>query len=197
MFTPTARRSLLSRICSRAARTAPTALTGLALGGLLIACSASGTNFKTAAEKVINEEISKIAGLSQLEGLCDKPANTEVGETFKCTAETEDGETIAFIATIGKEDRVEVESTNLIIPDGLEQIEAIAVRALEQEIGQTLGAQNFDCGRKGVVIDVDKEVLTCTLTDPDSGLEYDAEVDIPDLSDPSDLTVTVADTPRG
>ena len=196
MFTPTARRSLLSRICSRAARTAPTTLTGLALGGLIIACSASGTNFKTAAEKVINEEISKVAGLGQLKGLCDKPANTEVGETFECTAETEDGETIAFIATIAKEDRVEVESTNLITPDGLEQIEAIAVQALEQEIGQTLGAENFDCGRKGVVIDVEKEGLICTLTDPDSGQEYDAEVDIPDLNDISDLTVTVADTPR-
>lgn len=173
----------------------PTSVAAVLLSTAFAACSASGTNFQSAAEKVINEDIATQNDLGDLEARCEEPASTEVGETFECTAESSDGEIITFLATIGKGDTVNVESTNLITPDGLRQIEQIAVDLLESEIGSTLGRENFDCGRDAVIIDVKAESLTCVLTDPVSAVKYEARVTIPDLNEPGKLTVEVADKP--
>lgn len=161
----------------------------------MVACSASGTNFASAAKKVINEDIAAQSELGDLDTTCDEPTSTEVGETFECTAETADGEFITFEATIGEDDTVNVESTNLITPDGLEIVEETAINALEAEIGAKLGRENFDCGDKAVVIDASAETLSCVLTEPDSGLKYEAKVDIPDLAEPGKLSVEVSDKP--
>ncbi len=176
-------------------RSALAAVTTGLLFTSISACSASGTNFRSAAEKVISEDIAAQSDLGDLEASCDEPASTEVGETFPCTGETADKEVIAFVATIAEDDTVNVESENLITPDGLAQIEEIAVNALETEIGAKLGVENFDCGDEAVIIDPSAEVLTCVLTEPDSGLKYEAQVDIPDLNDPGKLSVEVAEEP--
>ncbi|MFN0025751.1 MAG: hypothetical protein ACKV2O_01005 [Acidimicrobiales bacterium] len=175
--------------------TASAVLLGVLLSAAVGACSASSTNFRSAAEKVITDDIATQGNLGDLKATCDEPASTEIDEKFQCTAETADGEVIAFDATIAEDDTVNVESTNLITPDGLKQIEEIAVKALESQIGATLGLENFDCGQDAVVIDVSAEVLTCVLTEPDSGLKYEAKVDIPDLNDPGKLSVEVAEMP--
>lgn len=176
-------------------RSVPSATAAVLLSAVMAACSASGTNFREAAEKVITEDIAAQSKLGDLEASCDEPTSTDVDQTFRCTAETAEGEVITFEATIAEDDTVNVVSENLITPDGLQQIEEIAVNALEEEIGARLGRENFDCGDEAVIIDVSAEVLTCVLTEPDSGLKYEAEIDIPDLDDPGKLSVEVAEEP--
>lgn len=60
-------------------------------------CSASATNFKEAAEKVITSDKGLGAGSK---ATCDKPADTKVGTTFDCVGTTKDGVEIPLLATI-------------------------------------------------------------------------------------------------
>lgn len=176
-------------------RRSPYALLGL-LAVTVGACSASDAAYTEAAQKVITGEISEQAGLGKLEATCDKPASTEVGEQFACTATTADGATINLLATIEEDDKVNVVSTNLLTASAVEQIEDIARNALVDKYGGELGPDSLDCGSTSVVIDVSEEVLSCTFVDPANGDEYDATIDVPDLADIGSLTVQIADQPR-
>jgi hypothetical protein len=171
---------------------------GGAFAAMLIvgACSASSADFQSAAEKVIEGDIAEQSTLGELSATCEEPDDPQPGDVFACTATTEDGRTIEFTATVEEDDKVNVLSTNLITVEGLGTVEEIAVAALEAEIGQTLGAENFDCGAEPVIIDLPDGTLTCALTDPGNGDVYDAEVTIPSLDDVGSLTVQVADAPR-
>lgn len=178
-------------------RTLVVAGIGLSLVAL-VGCSPSGSDYKSAAEDLIEGDIEELAGLGDLSATCDDPSgDPKVGDTFNCTATTTGGATIKFVATVAEDDKVNVESTNLITPEALAAIEKTAVGALEQETGLTLGAENFSCGDASVVIDVATEYLVCALTDPATGDVYDAQIDIPSLDDVTNLTVQVADQPRG
>lgn len=176
-------------------RTLRTCLIALPLLGFA-ACSASETNFQEAAEKVIKEDITTQAGFGELTSTCEEPASTEVGETFACTAETSDGQTIELIATISDKTKVDVNTTNLITADGVTTIEGIAVGALEEQTGATIGAENLDCGDGAIITTTNDIVLDCVITDPGNGLEYDALIDMPSLKEVGNLHIVVADTPR-
>ena len=152
-------------------QTRRTLLLALAVLGAAAACSASETNFQEAAEKVIKEDITTQAGFGELTSSCEEPASTDVGETFACTAKTSDGQTIELIATISDKTKVDVNTTNLITADGVTTIEGIAVGALEEETGLTLGAENLDCGDGALITTVTDIVIDCVLTDPTSGEE--------------------------
>jgi hypothetical protein len=175
----------------------------LSVGGTIVAllvigaCSASSADFQSAAEDVIEGDIAEQSTLGDLSATCEEPDDPEPGDVFACTATTEDGRTIEFTATVEDDDKVNVQSTNLITVEGLGTIEEVAVAALEAEIGQTLGVENLDCGSEPMIIDVTEESLTCALTDPGTGDVYDTQIDIPDIDDVSSWTVQVADTPRG
>ena len=161
------------------------------------ACSASSADFQSTAEDLIEGDIAEESTLGDLSATCEEPDDPEPGDVFACTATTDDGRTIEFTATVEEDDKVNVQSTNLITAEGLGTIEEVAVAALEAEIGQTLGVENFDCGSEPVVIDVPDGTLTCALTDPGNGDVYDAEVTLPSLEDVGSLTVQVATEPRG
>jgi hypothetical protein len=172
---------------------------GVALAAVLVvgACSASSADYKSTAEDLIEGEIAEESTLGDLSATCEEPDDPEPGDVFACTATTEDGRTVEFTATVEEDDKVNVESTNLITVDGLGTIEEVAVAALEEEIGQPLGVENFDCGSEPVIINVTEEFLICALTDPASGEVYEAQVDIPSLDDVGSLTVQVAEAPSG
>ena len=155
-----------------------------------------GADYRAAAEKLITGTLAEQAGLGAVRPACEKPAGNNTGDTFECTATTKKDEVVRFVATITGLGKVDVESTNLITAANLTQIEEVAVLALEKEVGHTLGVENFDCGDTYTVIDPDEQVLLCALTDPKSGREFDAQVDLPDLTDIRSLTVTVAKKPR-
>ncbi len=177
-------------------------LRSLSVGGTIAAllvvgaCSASSADFQSAAEDVIEGDIAEQSTLGDLSATCEEPDDPEPGDVFACTATTEDGRTIEFTATVEEDDQVNVQSTNLITVEGLGTIEEVAVAALEAEIGETLGVENFDCGAEPVVIDLPDGTVTCALTDPANGDVYDAEVTIPSLEDVGSLTVQVASAPR-
>ena len=128
----------------------------LSVGGTIVAllvvgaCSASSADFQSAAEDVIEGDIAEQSTLGDLSATCEEPDDPEPGDVFACTATTEDGRTIEFTATVEDDDQVNVQSTNLITVEGLGTIEEVAVAALEAEIGETLGVENFDCGAEPV-----------------------------------------------
>jgi hypothetical protein len=79
-------------------------LAALAAGTfVLAACSAESTDYKAAAEKAITGKDGLGDGSS---ATCEKPASTDVGTTFTCTATDKDGTAYNFIATIDKKSHV-------------------------------------------------------------------------------------------
>ncbi len=175
----------------------------LALGVVVagVGCSAevsigTGGGPVAAAEEFIEGSGAEEAGLGPLEAACNEPSGTDVGIDFLCTGTTEDGREIEFVTTIDEGDTVSVNSVNLVTPAGLDNLEASSVAALEAQVGEPLGVENFDCGSEAIILEPDN-VAACVLTDPVNGDVYDVEVTIDDPSDPNtNIDVLVADTPR-
>jgi hypothetical protein len=168
---------------------------------VLSGCSFSfgGGSIDGKAVELIEGRLSDDIGLGELKGSCDEPPDDpRDGDEFDCTGETADGDVVRFVATVDGDDRVELNTTNLITERGLNRIEDAAVALLEEEVGQTLGLENFDCGEAPLLFDADEEVLVCELTDPVNGDLYDAEVDLSGLGEDDEVTsVVVADEPKG
>lgn len=172
---------------------------GIIGGCLLLATSCSvdvsvslgGADAATAAVQLIEEDIADQAGIGPLDAICQEIESPEPGDTFTCTATTEDGETIRFVAIMEEGDVVDVESVNLVTADGLDLIESLAVEVLEENVGQTLGIENFECGDKGLVIEPGS-TIACLLTDPISGTLYDADVTV-EVLDPIEIFVEVGE----
>jgi uncharacterized protein DUF4333 len=174
-----------------------TASSVVALALAVTACGRSAPDFQSAAQRVIEGDLESQIGLGPLEGSCEEPSSRDVGATFKCTATTEDGQTITIEATIEDDDRVGVQTTNLLTVDNLATIEAEAARLLTEQVGQELPAQNIDCGDQPRIAEVGK-AFTCALIDPgDPSKVYDTAITIDDLTKPSHIDVQVADAPRG
>ncbi len=74
------------------------AMAGLLVLGLL-ACSEDRFDPTGTAERGIRDQIAVELGLSS-EVRCDAPADTEVGTTFRCRADAEDGTVYDFVAQI-------------------------------------------------------------------------------------------------
>lgn len=156
-----------------------------------VSVSFGGADAAAAAEDLIEEDIADQAGIGPLEATCEEIDDPQPGDTFTCTATTEDGETIRFDAVMEEDDMVDVESVNLVTADGLDLIEGLAVQALEESVGATLGTENFDCGDKGLVVEPGG-TIGCVLTDPATGTLYDATVTVKVL-DPIEIFVEVGD----
>jgi len=142
---------------------------------------------------LIEGDIADQAGIGPLEAACEEIDDPEPGDTFTCTAATGNGETIRFNAVIEEDDTVDVESVYLVTSEGLTMIEGLAVQALEENVGQTLGIENFDCGDRGLVVEPGG-TIACVLTDPVSGAPYEAEVTVQAL-DPIEIFVEVGGAP--
>lgn len=159
------------------------------------ACGRTSLDYRAAAKAVISGNIRDQAGVKRIDAFCDRPSTVRVGSTFDCTGVTENGETIRFRTTIVSETKVDVASQNLITPAGIGKVEFTAVKLLEQEVGQKLGSENFDCGDNSIIADPPTD-LACTLTDPVTGHLFDASVTLPSFEDLSSMSVVVADRPR-
>jgi hypothetical protein len=81
-------------------------IAALAAGTIVIAgCSAGSTDYKKAAEKAFTD-----ASGEGSTAVCDTPAATSVGTTFKCTGTGADGTKFDLVATIDKANHVLVNS---------------------------------------------------------------------------------------
>ena len=156
-----------------------------------VSVSFGGEDAATAAVNVIEDEIADQAGLGVLVAECDEIDDPQPGDTFACTAATETGETIRFVATMEDEETVDVESVNLVTPAGLDIIEQLAVQTLEENVGETLGRDNFDCGDGALVVEPG-DTIDCVLTDPTSGTRYDTHVTV-EVLDPIEIFIEVGD----
>ena len=154
-----------------------------------VSVSFGGADAAQAAVDLIEGELADKAGIGPLDATCEEIDNPEPGDTFTCTATTEDGETIRFDAVMEADEIVDVESVNLVTAEGLNAIEELAVQALEESVGETLGRDNFDCGDRGMVVEPGG-TIACVLTDPVSGAMYDATVTV-EVLDPIEIFVEV------
>jgi hypothetical protein len=154
-----------------------------------VSVSFGGADAAQAAVNLIEGDIADQAGIGPLNAACHEIENPESGDTFTCTASTENGETIRFDAIMEEDDMVDVQSVNLVTAEGLTVIEELAVQALEESVGETLGTENFDCGDRGVVVEPGG-TISCILTDPVSGTIYDATVTV-EVLDPIEIFVEV------
>jgi hypothetical protein len=173
------------------------AAVGLAAGLTVVlgACSFSiGTTKPKAARQTAEELIAgnlPAQGLGPLKPTCETPKDdqTDEGDSFACTATNAAGKTVTFKATF-EGTKVHIIATNAISVERLRAFEKIAVGAIEDEVGRTLGAENFTCGDEVIVYEPNAPIA-CTLTDPETGREAPATMRLDSLSDDAHLRVKV------
>ena len=85
-------------------------LSALTVVAALASCSASATDFKSAAEELAVEKAEELNPGFTATAQCDDPASNEVGTTFSCTVTFNDGETTQLTAEIFSEDTVTIAS---------------------------------------------------------------------------------------
>lgn len=71
--------------------------------GTLAACSPDSTDFKTEGEDFIEKDDGDVAtelGYTFENASCDKPSDTEVGTTYECTADDDEGDSWDFTIEI-------------------------------------------------------------------------------------------------
>jgi hypothetical protein len=83
-------------------------LSVLTVVAALASCSASETDFKSAAEELSVEQAGKANPDFTATAQCDDPSSTDVGTTFTCTVTYNDGDTAQATAEIVSDDTVKV-----------------------------------------------------------------------------------------
>lgn len=165
---------------------------------MLAGCSGSfsfGTTgddrFLTAGEDLIETELADQIGLGPLEASCTG-TDLVAGDTFECQATAGSLDPIRFIGTVAEnEEEVNLASTNLLLADQVEQVEAFSASLLADETAVAIGPEHFECGNGSIIIE-NGEILDCLLTDPTDGTVYEAPVTVEDL-DSMSVVVNVGD----
>jgi hypothetical protein len=143
-----------------------------------------------AAERLIAGDLEAQIGLGALQPSCDDPPDPfPVGESFDCTATTGDGATITLTATQDREDHLDVVTTNVVSPTGLQKLEASAAKVLGDNVGTPLPAENLDCGDRSLIVTVPQEIR-CTLTEPGTGTRRGATLTLKNI-DPGAFDIVV------
>lgn len=152
-------------------RLARTAALGASVASLA-ACSFSfGDSFDGVAVEVIEGDLTDRLQLGELsDAECDDPGDGEVGSTFECTAQTDDGDTVEFTAEIISDDEVRVTPTNALAPADFDDIESGA----PGELGAP--STSVQCPDEGAVL-AGGESVSCEITDVD-GVVYELIVTI-------------------
>lgn len=154
------------------------------------------TNYDRVAKILIEGQLASSLGVDSLTATCEEPSSQEVGSTFTCTADLPSGDTVTVDAEVQESGEVAVQTTNLLTVDNLANIESEAARILSEQVGQTLPAENIDCGSEPIVAEAGEQFV-CALIDPgNSGDVYDAMITLDDLTNPTQLDVEVASAPR-
>lgn len=175
------RRLSLSRI---AIGLVAAASAGAGCSGSLGFGRSSENGFTTAGEELIEGELADGIGLGPLDADCSG-RELSAGDTFECSATPNGQGTIRFIATINEQgDQVNISSTNLLLAEQVEEIESFAASLIEEQTGSPIGAENFECADRSLIIS-SGETIDCLVTDPSDGTVYGATVTVEDVAQPS------------
>ncbi|MFQ5556621.1 MAG: DUF4333 domain-containing protein [Acidimicrobiales bacterium] len=172
----------------------------LGLAAATTACGASvqlsigGVDPDTAAETLIETELSDQVGLGPLSAECDPITDAEVGSEFDCTGTSADGQVVRFVAVIDREDHIDVNTINVFRPDVLDELERAAERTLADQVGRQVPEGSIDCGEANRIFGPDL-TMVCDFHAPDSDDVYDITFTLADL-DSGDFSFEVADAPR-
>ncbi|MEM9565292.1 MAG: hypothetical protein AAGA93_21905 [Actinomycetota bacterium] len=144
-----------------------------------------------AGERLIEGELAERIGLGALPATCEG-SGLDAGQTFTCSAEPAGQPPIRFVATISDDgDGVDLMSTNLLLAEQVERIEAFAAALIAEDTGRSIGPNRFECADTSVVVDAG-DALDCLVTDPADGVVHAVGVTIDDLATLS-ITVDVGD----
>lgn len=134
---------------------------------------------EAAVDLIEGDAMAQRLGLDDIsDAVCDDPVEEEVGAIFECTA-TSGGNTIEFDVEIESEDRIFAGPTNVVDGTLLPDYEVSAVQSLNAANGFTLPDDAMNCGERTVVLDADRSMI-CTITEPETGVVYDAALTISD-----------------
>ncbi len=177
-------------------------------GGMLTGCRSSDSDAgpepapaeaqtltaQRATEELIAGPVAEAARLGPLLPVCPDMTGAVPGESFTCTASTEEQKTVRLTATIQPTGQVELATTNVITVDALPSFEQAAIDALNTTIDVPLSYEDIDCGPASVVINDDAS-LVCALRDPQTQAIFDVTLSFTDL-EARQFSLVVADAPR-
>lgn len=143
--------------------------------------------YHLAGEDLIHDELVDQIGLGPLDASCGG-RGLGPGDTFACTAEAVNHPPIEFTATISDDgDRVDMTSTNLLLADQVEQVEAFAASLIADDIDLPIEAGDFECADNSLVVGAG-ETIDCLATRPTDGTIFQVFVTVEDLQT---LSITV------
>ncbi|MEM9650481.1 MAG: hypothetical protein AAGA65_00205 [Actinomycetota bacterium] len=165
---------------------------------MLSGCSGSisfGTSpderYLDAGEELIEGDLADQIGLGPLTANC-VGTDLEAGDTFDCTGTAGGLQPIRFVGTVdADEDGVNLSSTNLLLAEQVEQVEAFSASLIAEQTSVAILPEHFECADGSVIIE-NGGILECLLTDPTDGTVYAAPVTVEDLETMSVL-VNVGD----
>jgi len=143
-----------------------------ALAVVLVGCSGSAA---LSGESVIEGELADSAGLGELDAECNEPDGLEAGETFTCTATTEDGRTVEFLGTMTDSDSFDIVSTNLLTAEDVVAIRQEGARLLSEEVGVEILVDDIACPDEIVLLDATGDFV-CEITDTSTGDVYELTI---------------------
>jgi hypothetical protein len=162
------------------------------------ALAACGGSAAESGQVVIEEKLAEEIGLGELDATCNEPDGLSEGETFTCTATTEDGDTIEFLGTMSSDDEFEIVTTNLLTASDIVVIREEGARVLSAEVGTEILPEDIECADSSVVLDEVGD-FQCAITDTGTGEVYDLTVSTGGIQPGGgvrELSFQVGDAPR-
>jgi len=141
---------------------------------LAVGCSFSasaGSSLEDEAEDLIEGKLAERESLGEVSASCNKPSNEDMGTVFNCTSETDIG-TVDWVTEITGENKISINSVNLVTIKALDEI--------EQNAGTSFGNGALDCGESPIALD-DSKTFACSLTRSNSEAAEDVEVKITNI----------------
>lgn len=134
----------------------------------MLAVAACGGSAPEGAVVLIEEKFADEIGIGELDATCTEPDGAEEGDTFSCTATTEDDRTIDFVATKSEDDDYQVGSTNLLLESDVVLLREEGARALTESIGQPIEPADIVCPDGVIILDGSGDFV-CEITDTTTG----------------------------
>lgn len=139
------------------------------------------TPAEAAVDLIEGDAMAQRLGVGPItEAVCQDPLNEDVGTVFTCTSQSE-GQSINFDVLLEEDDRIFAGPTNVMDSLALTRLEAVAVQELNGQNNFTLPEAAMECGDRSVILDANQQ-MTCALTDPETGVVFDALVTVTDTA---------------